>query len=48
MKRHDAPRFDLPDEITIGPAVIPAVYVRLAGVAATFGFVWLLAVIFGG
>jgi hypothetical protein len=40
--REDVPRFDLPNEIEVGPVAIPAIYVRLAGIAATFGLLWLV------
>lgn len=37
---HEIPRTEMPNEFHIGPVVIPAVYVRLVGVALTFGLIW--------
>jgi hypothetical protein len=38
----EPPRFDLPDTIHVGSVGIPAIYVRLTGIAATFGLLWLV------
>lgn len=36
----------MPAEFHIGPLVVPAVYVRLAGVATSIIVIWLVTVLF--
>jgi hypothetical protein len=37
----------VPSEFKVGSVIVPSVWVKLTGVAATFGIIWVVAELFG-